>query len=96
MNRFMQVLVTICGAMGLAACVATTTPETDSHLGESLQLLRAQQTLNPDASSNTNPVLGLDGKAAKGAMDNYRDSFRAPPSESSSVLSIGVGSSSGH
>lgn len=78
----------------LCGCAATTTPDTDARLGASLNTLRAQQTLDPDAPLNTNPVVGLDGKAAKGALDNYRDSFRKPPTEASNVLSIGVGQGS--
>lgn len=86
MNKY---AIAVLGVL-LAGC-ATTTPETDALFGESLNTLKAQQTLNPDASRNDDPVLGLDGKAAKGALDNYRDSFRKPPSEAANVISIGVG-----
>lgn len=65
----------------LGGCAASTTPEIDARFGESMSLIRAQQTINPAASSNTNPVAGLDGKAAKGVMDNYRTSFGKPPEE---------------
>jgi hypothetical protein len=74
----------------LAGC-ANTTPLLDEEFGSSLRMLRVQQTLNTDASNNRNPVAGIDGKAAKGALDNYRDSFRAPPSEAANVIQIGVG-----
>jgi hypothetical protein len=77
----------------LAGCVSTT-PYLDEKHGAAATLTRAQQTLDPDASRNTNPVKGLDGKAAKGALDNYRDSFRQPPSEAE-VISIGVGQKNG-
>ncbi|HEU0201097.1 MAG TPA: pilus assembly protein [Burkholderiaceae bacterium] len=77
----------------LAGCVATT-PQVDGKHGAAVTLTRAQQTLNPDASRNNNPVKGLDGKAAKGALDNYRDSFRVPPSEAANVINIGVGQGS--
>jgi len=82
-------MIAIAGVLTLCGCAATTTPETDARLGESMTMLRAQQTLNPDASLNTNPVAGLDGKAAKGALDNYRDSFRKPPVEGATFLGIG-------
>jgi hypothetical protein len=84
-------LLAAAGVALLWGCAATTTPETDARLGLSLNALKAQQTINPDASSNTEPVVGLDGKAAKGALDNYRDSFRKPPAEASNLLSIGAG-----
>lgn len=74
----MACIVVLCG------CVASTTPETDARFGEAMTVLRAQQTINPAASSNTNPVAGIDGKAARGAMENYRNSFGKPPEEGSS------------
>jgi hypothetical protein len=78
----------------LAGCVSTT-PYLDEKHGAAATLARSQQTLDPDASRNTNPVKGLDGKAAKGALDNYRDSFRLPPSEAANVIGIGVGQGNG-
>ena len=84
-------LLVIVSVVALSGCAVSTTPKTDARLGEALTVMRAQQTLNPEASRNTDPVTGLDGKAAKGALDNYRDSFRQPPVEAASFLSIGVG-----
>lgn len=84
-------ILALAGVAALSGCAASTTPKTDARLGEALTVMRAQQTLNPDASRNTDPVTGLDGKAAKGALDNYRDSFRKPPTEAAGFLSIGVG-----
>ena len=81
-------IVTLCG------CAVSTTPETDARFGQSFNLIKAQQTLNPDASLNTDPVAGIDGKAAKGAYDNYRDSFRKPPEEArgpSTAVGVNVG-----
>ena len=93
MNRNKTGLLAIAGVVALSGCAATTTPKTDARLGEAMTIMRAQQTLNPEASRNTDPVIGLDGKAAKGALDNYRDSFRQPPAEAASFLTIGgVGS----
>jgi hypothetical protein len=87
-------MTVIAGILALCGCAATTTPQTDAHFGEAMTMIKAQQTLNPDASRNTNPVTGLDGKAAKGALDNYRDSFRKPPVDSvnpSVVTGVGGG-----
>jgi len=91
MNKQTAVLIALVGTIMLSGCVASTTPLTDARLGESMAMMKAQQTMNPDASRNTDPVTGLDGKAAKGALDNYRDSFRKPPAEGATVLSIGGG-----
>jgi len=57
---------------------ASTTPHLDSKFGHAVNSAKAQQTINPDASSNTDPVSGLDGKAGKESMDRYDDSFKAP------------------
>lgn len=96
MNMNKTGLLAIVGVVALSACAVSTTPKTDARLGEAMTVMRAQQTLNPEASRNTDPVTGLDGKAAKGALDNYRDSFRQPPAETANFLSIGgVGGGSG-
>ena len=91
MNKTRTGMIAIAGAIALGGCVASTTPNTDQRMGEAMSILRAQQTLNPDASSNTDPVVGVDGKAAKGALDNYRDSFLRPPAEMGSSISVGGG-----
>jgi hypothetical protein len=63
--------------VALAGCVPVT-PEYDMHFGEAVRTAIAQQTINPDASKNRDPVLGLDGKAAGATMDNYDKSFVTP------------------
>ena len=93
MNNKTKLLAIAAIAM-LGGCVVTTTPDTDARFGQSFNLIKAQQTLNPDASRNTDPVAGIDGKAAKGAYDNYRDSFRKPPDEGrgpSTAVGVNVG-----
>ncbi|GBG13152.1 transcriptional regulator [Novimethylophilus kurashikiensis] len=75
----------------LSAC-ATPTPELDSHFGDAVNAAKAQQTLNPDASQNTAPVTGMDGKAANSAVDRYEKTFEKPqPTEN--IFNIGVGTS---
>lgn len=91
MNRITAGTYALVGILALGGCAATTTPTTDARLGEAMTMLKAQQTINPDASQNADPVAGIDGKAAKGALDNYRDSFRKPPVEPSAVFAIGSG-----
>ena len=36
-------------------------------------------TLNPRGAANPDPVAGLDGQAARAALERYQDSFKAPP-----------------
>lgn len=78
-------------AATLAAC--TTTPRNlDAQMGDSVRIVRAQQTLNPPASADSRPVTALDGNAADAIVDRYRKSFAAPPPPVN-VFNIGVGSS---
>jgi len=66
-------------AVLLAACSTTTTPDYDLRFGDAVRQARMRQTLNPTASANPDPVLGLDGKAAQETIHLYHDSFKAPP-----------------
>lgn len=72
----------------MAGCANTTTPHYDQHIGEAVRTAIAQQTINPDASKNTDPVAGLDGKAAEQTMNNYDKSFSKP--DTGKTLSISV------
>jgi hypothetical protein len=78
--------------IALAAC-ASPTPNLDSRFGEAVNSAKADQIVNPDASQNTDPVAGVDGKAAKAAVDRYHESYKNPPA--TPVFTIGVGGSSG-
>lgn len=76
MNTSTAGMMAIAGILTLGGCGSiSTTPEVDARFGESLSIIKAQQTINPDASRNTDPVAGIDGKAAQGAMVRYRESF---------------------
>src|ERR1700693_4054364 len=65
-----------------------TSPRRDALFGDSVNVAKAQQTLNPDASKNRNIVAGMDGKAAQETMVSYRESFRSPPPPAN-VFTIG-------
>ncbi len=82
--------VCLCG-LAVAGCVATT-PLVDSKRGDAMHQAQARQTLNPAAGKNTDPVKGLDGKAAKSAHDEYQKSFVAP-TPATNTFTIGVGGS---
>ena len=104
----MKNLVTISKLLGAAAFLAlqglataavaddlfATTPRLDARFGEAVNIAKAQQTLNPDASRNRNPVVGIDGKAAAETMIRYRESFKSPPPPAN-VFAIGVSSGTG-
>ena len=74
--------------LALGAC--GTTPRLDRQFGASVAVLRAQQTLHPQAGANTDPVSGIDGPAASAAYDNYQKSFSAPVPQPA-AFTIGVG-----
>ena len=79
--------------LALTGC-ASTTPQLDSKFGDAVNAAKAQQIINPEASQNTNPVLGLGGNAASAVIELYHASFKTPPTTNVSVGS-GSGSSSG-
>jgi len=73
----------------LAGCT-TTTPHLDSKFGHAVNAAKAQQTLNPEASKNTDRVTGIDGTPAKESVDRYHDTFKAPP-PTFNVININTG-----
>lgn len=83
---------TLCGLCGLLLAVSgcvSTTPNLDHDFGKSVSLLKAQQIINPEASRNTDPVQGMNGKAAKSGYDEYQKSYQAPAPLTPLTISIG-------
>lgn len=77
-------------ASSLAAC-APLTPQWDARFGDSVRAAIAQQTLNPNASRNTDPVAGIDGRAAHEAVTQYTKSFQEPPQPAPLLQILGGG-----
>ncbi len=76
----MKALVLITGliAMGmLAGCTCTSLVEQE--WGISHKLAIANQTLNPDAEKNLEPVYGMDNKAADKVINKYNREFDKAP-----------------
>jgi len=65
-------VVTVTGCVSRGAYIEST-------LGESLAQTQASQTLNPEASLNLEPVVGLDGQSANRAITGYERSFTTRP-----------------
>ena len=93
-----KLLAAAAAVLALQACATTypnmdawlsTSPKLDARFGDAVNVAKAQQTLNPDASKNRNVVAGMDGKAAEDAMLRYRESFKNPPPPAN-VFTIGV------
>lgn len=62
----------------LCACVSTT-PQLDARFGYAVTSAKSLQTLNPQASRNTDPVIGMDGTPARTGVERYHKSFEEPP-----------------
>lgn len=69
---------------------ASRTPYLDAQFGKSVRLLNAQQTINPNAMANPDPVLGLDGSAALSGYNDYQKTFAAPVPQPA-TFTIGIG-----
>ena len=69
--RRASVLVGLSLSAGLLSACGTTTPQLDAVFGQAVREARVAQTLNPKASENTDPVLGIDGKAGAAAQQRY-------------------------
>ena len=69
---------------------ASRSPNLDAQFGKSVRLLNAQQTINPNAMANSDPVLGLDGRAALSGYNDYQKTF-ATPVQQPSTFTIGIG-----
>lgn len=84
-------LIMVCALLlGFMTGCTSMTPMYDRHFGEAVSLVKAQQTLHPEASRNQDTVKGMDGKAAKSAYDAYQKSYTAPEPQAN-VFAIGVG-----
>jgi hypothetical protein len=86
-TRLVGVLTTATCAILLAGC-ASTTPVLDANFGDAVRQARVVQTLNPNASANRDPVLGIDGQAGAAAQDRYQESFKSPP-KTFEIINIG-------
>lgn len=94
MNAMKNTLLAAAIGALLAACASSSTPNVDKHFGEAVRAARAQQTINPDASQNPDPVSGIDARASKESLDRYHESFKSPP-PTFNVINIGGGVSAG-
>lgn len=78
-------------ALVLAGCAGlppVETRELDARFGDAVRQARAQQTLNPQAGNNTDPVAGIDGVAAQNTIEQYHKGFSEPP-PTFNILGIG-------
>ncbi|MEJ7805183.1 MAG: hypothetical protein WKG03_04605 [Telluria sp.] len=77
MNTRLHSIATLLALAGLTGCVQTS-PQWERNFGTSVRASLAAQVADPAASSNRNPVVGLDGRAAAAAAQRYENSFKGP------------------
>lgn len=82
-----RTLVLALSALVVAGCTSTA-PRADAGFGDAVRSNVAAQTLDPAAGKRNDPVVGLDGRAGKLAVERYHDSFKAPP-KTFEVINIG-------
>jgi hypothetical protein len=73
----------------LSGCVETA-PRYEAEFGNATRATLNVQIINPDAGNNADPVGGLDGRAARDAINSYQKSF-TNPEPTPNVFNIGVG-----
>lgn len=57
----------------------SSTPQYDDRLGDSLREVRVAMRVHPNGTVVDDQVAGIDGQAAREAMNRYYDTFKAPP-----------------
>lgn len=77
----------------LTAC-AEPAPRLEAEFGNSTRATLNAQIINPNAGNNPDPVAGLDGRAARDAIQNYKNSF-TNPEPTTNAFTIGIGSGGG-
>ena len=87
MNKTLVSILCITVVGATAGC-ASRTPVLDERFGNAVREARAKQTINPDAGRDADPVLGLDGLAARESIERYKDATKAPPPVTN-VINIG-------
>jgi hypothetical protein len=75
------------------SCSGTTSAQKgtllDKNWGRSLEGIRYMQMVDPEASKNVDPVLGLDGNASVNNVDKYQNSFKeTEQTETTTILKL--------
>jgi hypothetical protein len=70
-----------------AGCAGPSRVEMD--YGTSFKLAKFNQTLNPEAEKNPEPVTGFDGGAAHATMERYQKGFEKPTPPPTYIFSVG-------
>jgi type IV pilus biogenesis protein CpaD/CtpE len=87
--RTLAVLAGLGAALLLTGCADTRQTRVERDMGTSQRLAVFNQTLNPEAGKNLEPVEGIDSQAADRVMDKYRTSFEKPAKAGDVTINIG-------
>lgn len=88
----LQITIVLAVTGVLTACVEPA-PRYEAEFGNATRATLNAQIINPEAGNNPDPVAGLDGRAARDAVNSYQKSF-AQPEPTENVFNIGVGTNS--
>ena len=93
-THHLRIFLVILAGLAMAGCANPPLSEVDQNFGNAVRAAIAQQTINPDASRNRDPVTGIDGKAGVGAVDSYHQTYEAKTSQGTPInVNIGTPSS---
>jgi hypothetical protein len=87
-TRYLKLAGFVVGLSIMIVCFACKPTMLDKNWGKSFEMQKQSQILNPDASENMDPVLGLDGYRAEKNIDTYRKGPAPKKSKEIGVISI--------
>lgn len=90
----MKKLILATAALAVASGCVSRAPQMDAQFGHAVLQARSQQTLDMEAASKAGVPLGMEGKTAHSAYEQYQKSYRAPEPQPQ-AFTIGIGSSAG-
>jgi hypothetical protein len=73
---------------------ATEPSRVEMDYGTSYKLAKFNQTLNPDAEKNLEPVYGMDAQAGEKILDKYHKGFEKP-AQAMPTLTLGISGAGG-
>jgi hypothetical protein len=92
-ERNMKKFAVVVGGLALVAlqsgCADTRQTRTELDFGTSHKLAVFNQTYNPEAEKNLEPVVGLDSGAATGVVEKYVKSFGSAQRPTTYTINIG-------
>lgn len=83
MNKLLIALL-----IGLVSGCSSVTPHYDARFGDAVREAKKKMIIDPDAGKNPDPVIGLDGKAARETIILYQGTYKTPP-RAVNVINIG-------